>query len=561
MTPPKALAARVVHDLGRTMRRHGVLLCAVALALIVPRALALRGVSRVDHLAFNDMPAHLSNANKLHQLRRHGDDPYFTRAPAQRRLINPARWPAGVYRVAGLFIGSFGPLSIWTTQGTNLLFLLLLLGAVAALGRRLQGPRLGLWAALLTALCPPLVASTWYFSLDFPLVAMIFVGLWALHATAGFSRLRRSLGLGLLSALGLWVKPTYALYLLLPSAWTAASGLRGRMAGPLVVARNLGLAAALTLALTAALSGLELGSWWQELKIHLLEWQTPGELAPQLNQQRAWSLWWFLAIPGMALSNLTLPLLASALPGLLALHLPSRPRRARGAVALLRSFVWGCYLALTLMTNKMERYVHPLYPALCLLIPWSITTRLPRRWQTPALLWVTAAFGATLVLVQQHPTPWRWGLFSQQQPAAAYEFVMPRRSELAVLRRRLAHSECRVEPLVGAMAALAGRGRLTRPLGVAFPGEPDITAVNLLRLTKEQVVLLASQRITDRLVFHYAPTSGGPPPPEVLLLHGADQNPRTVLPRMSLVIRQQLQLHCEEETLAVQISLLRFLPN
>ena len=547
--------------------RRGLLLGAIALAVVLPRVLALHHVPYVDHLQFNDMPAHLANADKLHGRIFQGDARYFSRAPILASLDNPLRWPAGVYYAALPWIGAFGPMSVWTTQLTNALFLLVLLGGVVGLGTRLHSLRLGLWAALLTALCPPLVASTWYFSLDFPLVAMIAVSLWALWRTAGFTRWRPALLFGALSCAGLFVKPTFALYLLTPSLWTLVAGLRQgarpawRPLGPLA------LATAVTVAGTGLLQGLDLQSRLQDLSIHLLEWQAPETLRAELSQGAPGSLGWFLAIPRFVVVSFPLPLLLLALPGLVGLHLPrawsTTPSTAGDALqtprslgALLASFVWGSYGVLTALTNKLERYAHPLYPVLCLLAPWWVLTRVPRRWQTTALVWMATAFGATLWLVHLCPTPWAYGLLAAKTHTAAYELRMPRASMLARLRKTVHNTECRPGPLLDALADLARIGGSKRPLGITLPGEPDVTATALMHLTKEQVVLLASQRITDRMIFHAPLTAGEPPPAHTVLLHARGQKARTLMPGAHLLTSRTVQLRCADGVKAVVASLL-----
>ena len=550
--------------------RSGPLLGAILLAVVLPRVLALGGVSHVDHLQFNDMPAHLANADKLHGRTFHDDPQYFDRAPMRGRLDNPVRWPAGVYHVALPWISAFGPLSVWTTQLTNGVFLLLLLVGVVRLGTHLHSTRLGLWAALLTALCPPLVASTWYFSLDFPLVAMVFAGLWGLWRCAGFTRWRRCLIFGALSCAGLYVKPTYALYLLVPSIWTLVHGLRrgGRPAWR--VPANLALATAVTLVGTGLLQGLDLQSRIEDLTLHLLEWQAPEALRAELTQGSPGSLSWLVAIPRFVVVNFPLPLLLLSLPGLVRLHLPrawtagapapsasqvSTLQSPRSLGGLLLSFVWGTYGVLTLLTNKLERYVHPLYPALCLLGPWFVLTRVPRRWQTAALIWMATAFGATLWLVHQHPTPWAYGLLSTKPHTAAYEFRMPHPEALAHLRRNPHNAECEPGPLVDALADLA-RGS-NRPLGIALMGEPDITATRLMHLTKEQVVLLASERIKHRMVLHAPPSMGEPLPPDTVLLHARHEDARALIRGARLVSSRAVQLRCVDGVKVVMASLLR----
>lgn len=108
---------------------------------------------------------------------------------------------------------------------TNLPFLLLL-ASVFGLARPLLGVRGALWAATLTAACPPLAGATWYLGLDLPLAAMIMAALWLLTRCGGFRHARWTLAFGLWAAFGLMVKYSFAIYLVGPCAWALFQGLR-----------------------------------------------------------------------------------------------------------------------------------------------------------------------------------------------------------------------------------------------------------------------------------------------------------------------------------------------
>jgi hypothetical protein len=61
-------------------------------------------------------------------------DPHLDRFGMLKYAEHNPRWPPGTYYVAQIFCRWFGPLSIWTTQLTNLSFSLLLLVGVIGLG-------------------------------------------------------------------------------------------------------------------------------------------------------------------------------------------------------------------------------------------------------------------------------------------------------------------------------------------------------------------------------------------------------------------------------------------
>ena len=167
--------------------RAAILAGVVLAALLLPRLWALRGVSLTSDLRFADSLSHLLNLDRLTRAytldAAQLADPFLVEHPGVLKLNNLANWPPGVYHVAFPAAAIFGTMSIWTTQLVNLLFYGVLLVGVFGLGRLLGGWRVGFWAALLTTLCPALVAASWYFTIDFPLVGMAAVGLLLLWFT------------------------------------------------------------------------------------------------------------------------------------------------------------------------------------------------------------------------------------------------------------------------------------------------------------------------------------------------------------------------------------------
>ncbi len=62
-------------------------MCLIVVGFLLPRVYAFEGLTLTSPLSFMDMPDHLFNAHE------------FARGDAQLEL--PAKWPPGVYRVAG----------------------------------------------------------------------------------------------------------------------------------------------------------------------------------------------------------------------------------------------------------------------------------------------------------------------------------------------------------------------------------------------------------------------------------------------------------------------------
>ncbi len=542
--------------------RHKILFLALVVAVVLPRLVALWGVEVVESNDFNDMPVHLANASKMHGMNcLSSDHPFLQQNPEQIELVGTTKWPHGVYHVAQPWIHLFGPLSIWTTQATNLLFTLVLLAAVFVIGAAVGGTRVGMWGTLLVAICPPILASTWYFSLDYPLVAMVTAGLFLLWKTEGFSQRGRVLLFAAWSCLGLFVKWSYALYLLAPSLWNLAGGLRNvRPWRQMVI--NLVISVAGTLGGIALLQGLDraiLG----ELAFHLLE---PGP-ANEIGEKRT-AVEELLAVPVFMLENLSVTLVLISLPGLALLHLRgswaqdagaepcaemSSPRALGG---ILRAMVWGTVVIFTLMTNKLERYVHPLYPVLFLLIPWAVRLKVPRRWQTPAMLWITTAVCATSWLYFHNPNPWSWGVFSPGSRQDAYEFKMPHRQMLSRLRGFSEHRGAN-GPLIRAMVDLARLSPRTTPLGIGFIRNDTRAverSVHTLRMSPSGVVLLASQYIRDRLIYFHDLSLNTPLPPMVIIFHVEGE--QIVTPhQLELVSRRRVML--DDHRRPVVLSLVR----
>jgi hypothetical protein len=102
--------------------------------------------------------------------------------------------------------------------------------AVYLLGHALADGRAAVAAALLFGAAPFVVYSSVRFQLDLPLAAMVALALVTLLATDDFRRLRAVVLVGLVGALGMLTKPTFALYVVPAAMLLLARG--GRRALP-----------------------------------------------------------------------------------------------------------------------------------------------------------------------------------------------------------------------------------------------------------------------------------------------------------------------------------------
>jgi hypothetical protein len=540
--------------------RAVTLLLAIATALLVPRAVALRGLPYTSALDFKDLHLHALNLRLverealLQRLVRERKAPPMV--PGFSITYNTVKWPPGVYYVAQPMARIFGPLSTWTVQLTNLVFTLVLLAGVAGLGRRLGSWRIGLWGALLTALCPPLVAATWYLSLDYPLLALTTVALLLLHLTRGFRDLRWTLAFAAWSVLGLWIKVTYAAYLVLPCLVALASGLRAgrpRWRPPLqalVGAAGCALGAALLLDF----------DYLNTARVLLNHMTLATADVPGLDRVEMIPGWTLRGIAAPLLhvaGNFPWPLLMLALPGLIALHagLASKDRPGSPAPLLLAA-LWGAYLFQVLMVHRQERYLQPIYPLLCLLTAWIGYRLPPQRWRGAVLAWTVTAFCAVLVLTHISPPPWLPGrggyAWANQVPLR-----MPSRVELESLRELGFDPTCDLLPAQRAMRALAGDPRAAdQPLlvGASWDGYPS----------GELLGAVAAQVLPRRPIWPHEFADDLPPgllsglhPPDTLLFHPRGTGRALITPPARVVARREFDLVCGDQRTRLVASLVR----
>ncbi len=541
------------------MSRRAIALWALALvaAYVAPRVVAYRGLEQSPRIEFLDMNRHQVNVDLIEKAGRLGpgsfDHPHLDHHRTLPLPVHPMKWPHGVYHLAGLWSGALGPMSIWTTQLTNGLFAALLVLALAGLGRHALGStRLGLWAALLVLLSPWHFAAGWYLSLDLPLASMVAMGLLLLLGSDRFRRPGYTAAFGLWSGLAVAVKLTYGLYLLGPSVVALVLGLRpGGWRARARVAGQAALAALVALGLGAYLVGVDLAEVWTEASAHFGTGD-PNEHF-EMHVIQPWTLRWVMALPLFAANNFPWPLLLLLLPGLGLAH---HPRRALPGRWLLLSFLWGAYLVLTLMGHKLERYLLPVYPALCLVGVWGLARIGSGRAARFALPAVGAAFAAALLAAHFYPTPWFVDERSRGPEDYMYELRLPGVSTLAGLRRYKHHHQCDLRQLMKQAEALERSDPSNQPLMVAMVWADDAPGADLVRVrnlfwylrthmahaARDRLVMEPTERPFDPLreaVLHA---------PLILVLHPPEVDPEQLYPgTLELRQRRQARLTCQGE--------------
>ena len=534
-----------------------VLVALILLAgYVLPRVIAFSGVTMTSQQLFLDMPAHLTNMTLLE--RSAGvdveADPYLSRFPEMLNLDFSTRWPTGIYEVAAPLARIFGPLSIWTTQLVNFIFTVVLVLAVVCLGSKMGDTRLGLWGALLTVLCPALAANSWYFSLDYPLIAMVTMGLYLLWRTRGFSSLPDSISLGAWSALGLWIKYNYAMYLIVPSLVALILGLRkGPHRGRILL--HLAVAVGVALGLTHILARPDLGAIWQELSVHASGTTAEGFTGKLVEP---WTIAWLLSVLWLAAASFPLPLLLLTLPGFVLAH----RARFRRQLALLLAFLWGNGVVLTLMANKLERYVQQLYPVLCLLTAWGCFRLLPRRWRSVGLVVVAGAHGAVLLTTASFPLPWVPEINYADNIKYMWELRTPGQDMLRGLRRETFHPLCDLRPVARQVAHLVGRSSPGH-LGVGalwrLPAAKDILEPNELTYF---TYLAAAQADRSRLLIPLVSLEQRLPEqvlqmPQFILAHHPTLTLTRQYPMLRVVDQRSLDLVCGTTREKIMLTLAR----
>ena len=522
-----------------------VLVALIALAYVLPRVAAYGGVQRTAFFRFADGAEHLLRLDKLSKLSRL--DEQKKRAVLQAikdGVVRPHRSehrPDGVYRVASLWAGRLGVLSLWTTQLTNGLFSVILVLGIVGLGARLGGLTVGLWGALLAVLCPALVGASWYFAVDYPLAAMVVFGLFLLQRTRGLTCWWACALFALWSSLGLCVKMSYAIYLAGPGVWALVTGLRGGKGRAAVVISALVIAAG-SVALALQLQGSSLQTVLELARYHALPDEAMGTIQPL-----TWA--WVAAVMLLAADNFPLPLLLLAAPGLVLLHVR---RHARGN-GLLLAMVWGTYLLLTLGSHKLERYGLPLYPVLCLLTAWWAVTVIPERWRGAALAGLLAAYLGVLGLAHHHPPPWLFNEPDKTLQPWMIDQPLPGQAWLDDLGPHPSVEGCQLRPALEAVGRLAHLDADDPVVGIApvWPA-PDKSPLYL------NIATHAIPHIRDRIIEDIHRLNPDVAlPRSVIVVHAPGDDPRAIVPRLKLRRSSEVVLPCEEGSRVLTVALYR----
>lgn len=337
------------------------------------------------------------------------------------------KYPPLVYLSTVPFFNSFGKSYDQATL-VNLAYSGILLIAVYGLGCRLFSPTVGWLAAALCLVMPGLYRIRVDFLLDYPLVAMVTLTLFALtlwrwlrfwpeeQPLSRWGRGQAWLGAiawGLCLGLTMLVKQSCLLFLLVPVLWVGAESVVQR-AWERLLQWGTGLLVA----------GLTILPWVRPNWLLILTSVEGSTIKPAMEEGdpsllslAAWT-YYLQLLPKLA----TLPLLVVALLGLGLFWRRSRLRRQwregdgsqaqsnqeheYAFQASRRSLLWllmicaAAYLLCSVNPNKDPRYPVPILPILAVILAYGLAL-LPRSWR--GLQWGTMALISTLAIFRLFP--------------------------------------------------------------------------------------------------------------------------------------------------------------
>ncbi len=197
----------------------------------------------------------------------------------------------------------------------------------------------------------------------------------------------------------------------------------------------------------------------------------------------------------------------------------------------------------------MERYLQPVYPLICLLSVWWVFARVPRRWRRVALVWITTAYAAVLLMVHERPTPWFPDHESATVERYMHEIGMPGREVLDGLRRYTYHPSCDLRQLLDQVATLGRRSARPLAFGVHWPKD---AAPAPGQINTHNLVLPVIQRLRGRFVFYHDDTNQAPlspmlrAAPNLMVLHPPELDLRQRHPDLQELDHRDLVVRCDQ---------------
>lgn len=247
---------------------------------------------------------------------------------------------------------------------TNILYLLILVVSAYAIGKKIRGPQAGLMTALIASTTPVYNLLMRDYLIDFPLASLVAAGIATLIYSENFTNRRYTIFFGALTGFTTLVKWNYFLYIWAPAAVTFIFFLKNT----LISGKD--YAAFKPLLTSAVLAFMIAGLWY-----------TPAQLAKTIplvvdaafEQGRIEGEPSGLTLKGatlyfyVILRDYSLLYFLLSVAGLALLARNYQRLSDQRAMFLLVITVLGIYVSVTLIWNKNNRYVVPIYVPLAAL--------------------------------------------------------------------------------------------------------------------------------------------------------------------------------------------------
>ena len=138
-------------------------------------------------------------------------------------IIPQDNWPVLLYFTTFLMLKLFGKSLIVLVLMTNVFYLFILMLSVFFICKKIKDIETGLFAAISVALMPAFFMVSRDYALDFPVTAMVSLGVMFLIYSDGFKLVVPSIMFGVVSGLGLLTKGQYVFFIAGPLLYTIFS--------------------------------------------------------------------------------------------------------------------------------------------------------------------------------------------------------------------------------------------------------------------------------------------------------------------------------------------------
>lgn len=327
--------------------------------------------------------------------------------------------PKLVYFFASIMAMIFG-LSINTLDMSNIIYAVILVLSLYHIGKKVGNKNAGLFAGFITLMYPGIFAFSRYFSMDFPLTAMVVLNIYLLIRTENFKDMRYSVFFGLAFGLGMLIKLQIVFFLIGPLGYVLIKRMITKRKGLIQCLRNFLLAIGLTMLISSPQWFKNISAIYRLFAVHI--WAPRGILPYHAEAEPyPFFLDWFIFYITRSIMCISPLFFIVFIFGSIIFFRSKIKERF-----LLLWWIIGGYLIFTIITVKSGRYYLPALPAFALISSFGILG-LRNRWVRFLIVvfmiflginqWVGLSFG-----IQLFPTRYKKLILS---PIRKIEKVFP----------------------------------------------------------------------------------------------------------------------------------------